>query len=244
MAQLNQIVAILKGVKSDANRAFTDIHHTLQKTALLAGISRSYAPYDEKGEQLPSESTLLQVRAAEKVREAAAVLTRLFDVTATQEWGNAEAKADIVVDGKTILTAVPVTYLIFLEKQLTDLKTFISKLPTLDPAEQWHYDPGMDAHATDPNKTVRTKKEARVIEKSPATDKHPAQVELVYEDKGVGTWATIKYSGALTVKRVSQLTERVEALLQAVKFAREAANSAKVTDQRVGKPIFDYLLAD
>lgn len=116
VTKLNQIIAVEKGVKSKAYAEVTDAHHRLQKSALLAGISRTYQPKDEEGEQYPPESTRVQVRAEEVLRQTATTLTRLFDVTATKDWANCEAKADVVVDGQVLLRAVPATYLLFLEK--------------------------------------------------------------------------------------------------------------------------------
>jgi len=57
MAKLNQIIAVEKGIKSQSLRDLTDSHQMLQKTSLLSGISRTYRPKDEEGEQLPPEST-------------------------------------------------------------------------------------------------------------------------------------------------------------------------------------------
>ena len=51
MAKLNQIIAVEKGVKSKAHQDLTAAQHGLQKPALLAGISRTYQPKDEEGEQ-------------------------------------------------------------------------------------------------------------------------------------------------------------------------------------------------
>ena len=65
MARLNQIIAVEKGIKSQSFQELTDAHHALQKPSLLSGISRSYRPKDEEGEQLPPESTKVQVRAEE-----------------------------------------------------------------------------------------------------------------------------------------------------------------------------------
>ena len=104
---------------------------------MLAGISRTYQPKDEEGEQLPPESTRVQVQAEDVLRETAATLTRLFDVTATKDWANCTARADVKVDGRVLVADVPVSYLLFLEKQLTDLHTFVKKLPVLDAAESW-----------------------------------------------------------------------------------------------------------
>jgi hypothetical protein len=243
VAKLNQIIAVEKGVKSGALRDLTDAHQSLQKPALLSGISRTYQPKDEEGEQLPSESTRVQVKAEEIIDRTTAILTRLFDVTATKDWANREARADVKVDGNTVLDDVPVSYLLFLEKQLVDLHTFVKKLPVLDSAEFWTHDASADCWKTEPVRTVKTKKVPRNHVKAEATENHPAQVEVYYEDVPVGSWTTVKFSGALPAKRVNELLERVEKLQHAVKFAREEANGIEVTDQHVGEAVFGYLFA-
>ncbi|HEY7419363.1 MAG TPA: hypothetical protein VH593_29535, partial [Ktedonobacteraceae bacterium] len=201
--KLNQIIAIEKGTKSRSLQELTDAHHTLQKPTLLAGISRTYRPKDEEGEHFPSESTRVQVKAEEVIRKTTEALTKLFDVVATKDWANCQAKADVVVDGKVLLTQVPATYLLFLEKQLVDLHTFIKKLPVLDAAETWTFDASADSWATEPMQTTKTKKIPRNHVKAEATEKHPAQVEVYYEDVVVGTWRTIKFSGALPTQRLN-----------------------------------------
>jgi hypothetical protein len=241
MARLNQIIAVEKGVKSRSLAELTEAHHALQKSALLSGISRTYQPKDEEGEPLPPESTRVQVRADEVIRQTMAILTRLFDVTATKDWTNCEARADVVVDGEPLLRDVPVAYLLFLEKQLVDLHTFVKKLPVLDAADSWTFDDAADCYATEPVQTVRTKKIPRNHVKAEATEKHPAQVEVYYEDVTVGYWRTVKFSGALPRKRVNELLERVERLQQAVKFAREEANGTDVTDRTAGEKVLGYI---
>ena len=241
--KLSQIIAIEKGVKSKSYAELTQAHHDVQKQPLLTGLSRTYQPKDEDGEQLPPESTRVQVKAEDVLRQIATGLTRLFDVTATKDWANCVARADVVVEGTTLLRDVPVSYLLFLEKQLTDLHTFIKKLPKLDAAESWTFNESADCWSTDPVRTIRTKKVPRNHVKAEATDKHPAQVEVYYEDVAIGYWTQTKFSGALPAQRVNELVERVEKLSQAVKFAREEANTFEVTDQRVGDAVFGYLFA-
>jgi hypothetical protein len=243
MPKLNQIIAVEKGIKSRSMQELTEAHHALQKPALLSGISRTYRPKDEEGETLPPESTKVQVKAQEMIRKTAEVLQKLFDVTATKDWANCKAKADIVVDGAVLLAQVPATYLLFLEKQLVDIYTFVRKLPVLDDADTWVFDPSADCWATEPVQTLRTKKVPRNHVKAEATEKHPAQVDVYYEDTTVGYWRTVKFSGALPAQRVNALLERVEKLQQAVKFAREEANNSEVEEQKVGEVIFNYLFA-
>lgn len=63
------------------------------------------------------------------------------------------------------------------------------------------------------------------------------------EDVTVGNWRTVKFSGALPVKRVNDLLMRVEKLQEAVKFAREEANNMEVEDVKTGEAILGYLFA-
>ena len=241
MTKLNQIIAIEKGVKTTAFQELTESHQQLQKPALLSGISRTYRPRDEEGEQLPPESTRVQLRTVDAIHSTTVILTRLFDVTATKEWANCRAKADVVVGGEVLLKDVPATYLLFLEKQLVDLHTFVKKLPVLDASETWIFDNSTNSYATEPVQTLRTKKVPRNHVKAEATEHHPAQVEVYYEDITVGFWRTVKFSGAMPAQRVQELLNRVEKLQTAVKFAREEANSLEVEDQTPGAKVFQYL---
>lgn len=243
MARLNQIIAVEKGIKTRSHQELTEAHHALQKPALLSGIARSYRPKDEEGEQLPPEATRVQAKAEEVIRKTSEILVALFDVTATKDYTNCKARADVVVDGKTLIAAVPVTYLLFLEKQLVDLHTFVKKLPVLDASESWVFDPSADCWATEPVQTSKTKKIPRNHVKSEATEKHPAQVEVYHEDVVVGQWKTVKFSGALPAKRVNELLERVEKLQHAVKFAREEANNQEADEQKIGRSVLSYLFA-
>lgn len=241
MPKLNQIIAVEKSVKSRSFQELTEAHHALQKPALLSGISRNYRPKDEEGEQLPPESTRVQVKAEEIIQSTARILANLFDVTATKDWTNCEARADVVVGEQVLIKDAPVSYLLFLEKQLVDLNTFVRKLPVLDASESWSFDPGADCYATEPVQTVRTKKIPRNHVKAEATEKHPAQVEVYYEDVTVGYWRTVKFSGALPAQRVHELLNRIQKLQQAVKFAREEANSVEAREQKIGEKFFNYL---
>lgn len=243
MAKLNQIIAIEKGIKSKSVQELAETQRTLQKSSLFSGISRTYRPKDEEGEQLPPESNKVQVTADEIIRKTREVLTKLFDITATKDWTNCHARADVVVEEQTLLTQVPVSYLLFLEKQLTDLQTFIKKLPTLDASETWTFDPNSDCWATEPVQTLKTFKMPRNHVKAEATEHHPAQVEVYYEDVTIGYWRTVKFSGALPAQRIHELLSRLEKLQQAVKFAREEANNASAEEQRVGERVFNYLFS-
>jgi hypothetical protein len=241
MTKLNQIIAIEKGVKTNAYRELTDIHKGLKKTAALQGLQKTYRPKEEEGEQLPPEGVLVQTKVREQLRAVAELMTGAFDITATKDWANTQAKGTVKLDGRDFLADVPATYLLFLEKQLKDLHDVIRELPLLDPAETWTYDPNSGVYRTPVTTTHRTKKVPRVLVKYEATEKHPAQTEVYQEDVTVGHWDKVGFSGAIPADLQKQLLERVRVLQQAVKFAREEANGMQVQDVKVGEKIFQYL---
>ena len=241
MTKLCQIIAVEKGAKNRSHQGVTDAYQRMQKPALLTGISRTYRPNKEDGEQLPAESTKVQLNANDLLKEVSRAMIELFDVTATKDYSNCKAVADVVVGDVTIAKAVPVTHLLFLEKKLVDIHTFISKLPTLSADEEWTMDANVNCYASKASDTVRTKKVFVPLVLAQATDKHPAQVKEGFEDVAVGTWKTIKFSGALPAQRIASMLDRCERLQKAVKFAREEANSIEVTNVNIGERVFNFL---
>jgi hypothetical protein len=242
VTQLHQLLAVEAGAKKAADKALTDAYHAIQRGAQLNGLARSYAPMNEDGEPLPDEYTLVQVKVPAIIESLKPALARLLDVTATKDVTNLTATANVVLeDGTVVLEEVPATFLLWLEKRVEDLSTFISKLPTLDPAKEWDYDANTGAYRAKAEQTIRTKKVLRNHVKAEATDKHPAQVEVYTEDVPVGTWTKTEFSGAIPADDKAELVKRVSALADAVKMAREQANTQEVTDRKVGTDILDYL---
>ncbi len=243
MAKLNQILAIEKGIKTRVYAEFTELHQATQKPALMNGFTKTYTPRDEDGETYPPESQKVQYEHGNVLERTAAILTELFDITATKDWANCSAHADVVVDGKRLLNDVPATYLLFLEKQLHDLSTFVGKMSELDAGSDWNTDAGTGLFKTEPTAAQRTKKVQRAIVLYDATEHHPAQTQLITEDVVVGQWVTVKLSGALPAPRKKQLLARIEKLSNAVKFAREQANGIEANEQKAGQAVFDWLFA-
>jgi hypothetical protein len=147
----------------------------------------------------------------------------------------------VVVDGKTLLAGVPVTYLMFLDKQLVNVATFISKWPTLDTAKDWKKGDEPGVWQTPPEYSVRAVKVPFPFVKAEATDKHPAQVEVVHRDEIHGTWTKIEFSGAISVTEQRAALARVKALQESVKIAIQQANASDAPQQKVGQSLVAYL---
>lgn len=241
IARLNQVVAIEKGVNSRATAEISEVYRMVQKPVLFNGFNKSYKPVDEDGEKYPDESQKVQMNTTDLLQRAKEAKVELFDTVAQKDYANMSATADVVVDGKVLVKQAPVPYLLFLEKQLTDIRTFVGALPVLDPNEDWALDAGNGIYKSKAVTTHRTKKVTKPLVLFPATDKHPAQTQVITEDVVVGFWEQVKMSGAMEERAQKALLKKVESLLDAVKQAREEANNSDAPKVDVGGELLGYI---
>ena len=240
--KLNQVVAVVSGQKAEAEKALTAAYHAFQKGELFSGLSRTYTPKNaDDGDVKPPEVKNPQQSVRELYRAVEPVLVKTWDSVATQDWANCTAKADVVVDGEVLLAAVPGPHLLFLEHKLTDLKAFVEKLPVRDGAETWTYDDTANMYVTPVVRKDSTKKLNKPIVLYDATDKHPAQTQLIVEDVVVGHWNEKRFSTAASAKDREAMLGRIAKLAEAVKEAREEANSIYVERKEVAAPILDFV---
>lgn len=225
MTKLNQIIAVEKGVKSETKTLVTQLYKIAQKADLFNGMSKRYERLDEEGEDLPPETKKVSCDTNELLIDVKKAMSNYLAITARKDILNTRANANIVVDGVTLLNDVPVTFLLTLEKELTDIKTLVSHLPTLEESEDWNFVQSSNTYKTEESKTHRTKKIQKPIVLYQATEHHPAQTQMITEDVVVGHWKQVKYSSALPKKKKREMLDRIEVFLNAVKTAREEANS-------------------
>ncbi len=240
MTRLNQIVAVDKGVKSRTERVVTDVHKICQKPALFNGSDKTYHPKTEDGDTFPAENVVVQQDANNLIATAGKAWRELFDVVATKDYGNTQALADVKVDDMVLIAAAPVTFLLFLEKQLNDIRKFVGMLPTLDPSVKWSRD-GTALYTAPKRETIKTKKVPQSLVLHEGDENHAPQCQVVAEDIIIGLWEEIKVSSALPEARKVELIERVEMLRNAVKMAREDANNTEVETRKIGQPVLDWL---
>jgi hypothetical protein len=242
VAKLNQIIAIEKGTKAKAISEISTLYKLVQKNDLFNGFTKTYQPLDEDDtEKLPSESKRVQATVTECLARFSRAMSELVEVSARRDYTNCTAFADVKVDGKVIFAKAPTPFLLFMEKQLTDLHTFVGSLPTLDEGEEWTRDPNSGLEKAKSTQTHRTKKTQKPVVLYPATQEHPAQTSMVTEDVIAGHWTQVKQSGAVARTRKSVLLERVVTLLNAVKQAREEANMADEVQSTNAEEMFKYI---
>ena len=80
--------------------------------------------------------------------------------------------------------------------------------------------------------------------KAEATREHPAQVQVYHEDVVIGYWTKTDFSGAIPERRQRELLARVEQLQDAVKKARETANTTEVEWQKQAANLLTFVFGD
>lgn len=248
--KLGQIAVRLDGKKTAATDAVTALYKQVQKPALFNGYVRRYTPYTQDGANdqsltQPPESVMVQLRFRELLAQARKEWTALIDGTYSQDVGNTKARADIVVDGGVLAAQVPITTLMFLRKQWTNILTFVKAIPTPDPAVSWEYDINQGLLKSKEAQTVqRTKKVPYKFEKAAATDKFPAQVEVYMEDAPIGEYTRIDFCGGCPYEVKNQLVDNLTKLIEAIKVAQEVANmTTEAADLMIADPLFNFVFA-
>lgn len=239
--RLNQVIATEKHNRQAADKQIDAAYKAIQKPSLFDGHTKEYRKNSYDGEDVPREYQRVQVTSQQVTKIVSENMAKLLDVVAQKDSANCVAKASVVVDGETLIEDAPATFLLFLEKRLIDIRTMLSKLPILDAAEDWIWNDSVGLFKSAPRKTSRTKKVQKAIVLFPATDKHPAQTQLITEDEVVGQYDYTRLSGAIKREDGVALMERVDKLYNAVKHAREQANLVDAPEKNVGDKVMGYL---
>jgi len=245
VAKLHQIIAVEKGAKAERHSKITELYHLLQKADPFMGLHKIYVKKDDEGEEFPSESKKVQHTVKNVITQARESYSDAWQMSARKEWTNCTARANIVVDGVAVVEDVPVTFLLHLEKEMKDLKAFVSALPVLDSGDDWNEDANSGLFKTEAVLASKSKKSQRAIVKYDATEHHPAQTEMITDDILIGYWHTVKHSGALPALVKAAYAKRVEALYRAVKEAREEANGCTEVDTpTVGTSLLNFVFGE
>lgn len=244
MTQLHTIVARERSVRTRVREELTSLYHTASHAPTFMGGVKGMESLNE--DDVPSEmaEVALPAMTADRVfQRIRTILAEAWDLTATRDRSNQDARADIVVDGQTRATDVPLPTLLSLEKQLEDLRTVIKNMPVRDPSKTWTFDEDQGFHRGPERRTATTRKRSEVLTLAAATDRFPAQAQAVNVDKVIGHYVTVEFSGAPSRTEREEMVTRLDRLIDAVKTARTEANRVEVTDMRIAPELLDYVFA-
>ena len=241
--RLGQVAGLEKAERDRTQKANTEIYQALQRSALFGGHTKKYKPLNEEDEEVvPPQNKRVEAKVSELISEALTNFGKLVAHMGTKETANQHARADVVVHGELVFKQAPVTFLLPLQKVLTDIATMVKHIPILDTSEAWTKDDNINLYRSSAMDQVRTKKTQRPIVLYDATEKHPAQTQLITEDVSVGVWSTVKFSGAWPKEDKKQMAQRVADLRDAVEMAIEEANRIDVETSDYGGQLKRYIL--
>jgi hypothetical protein len=244
---LSAVVGNLKVAREASNAAGTALRSGL-KDQHVTGLSRTFTPDDEEKRLLQKnaeEYRAVPLKVMEQLASDAAISARALDWALTQDVANCAAKADVVVNGEALLAQVPISHLLHLEKVFSEYKAVIlTRLPVLDPAKEWTWDPDRRVWKSRPEHTGAFVKQSKALVLHPGTDKHAPQAvpDPNPLETHIGAWETVIQSGAVSEEQKRQLLARADVLIAALKEAIAVADHSPTSKLTEGDKLYGFLL--
>lgn len=243
--KLHEILAVESDLENVAKNVVAEAKNTFNKKQHLFQGQVKTAEMFEEGVPTPAPEVIkLEDTVPSKLNYVGKAVARWFDAVYQKETTNQKAVADLIVDGKTIATNLPATFLLGLEAKLRNLRDMYIEIPTLPPGIRWEPAPdqGEDIYAAAlPMERFITNKQIKSTVLYEATKEHPAQIDKWTEDVKVGRYLVNTTSGMITPGQKSEILERLDKLAQACKAARMRANSAEVPNVHIGPGLIQYI---
>jgi hypothetical protein len=244
--QLHQLLPAESDLAGRTKRILAEgITTFTKKTEHFTGHTRTLTMHDEsRSNEDLTEVKALTTTVADKLAYIQDSVIPYYDAMVAKETTNQSARADVIVDGTKLLSDVPATALLAFESRLKDLRTVYEAIPTLAPGVDWIADNTKFNVWKDKNnkKSTKTEKSMQFKEVSPALGAHKAQVETWAADVPVGTYVQTTECSMLTPGEKSKYLGKIDALITAVKMARQKANCAEVPAYSgAGAAIFNYI---
>lgn len=247
MAKLHELLAVEKPLENQANKVRADLANTFEKKRHLFEEKRvTFTASTENSIPVTEHQSDVQTCVHKELNWIAPHLVKALDASYQVACANTVAKADVVLDDgadTVLLSNVPATALLELEKRVAELLALVGAIPTLDPAKGFAPDPArVPLYVAREVVKDRTRKTVRVLVKYEATKEHPAQTELINEDVPIGKLRELEWSGLVTPTEKAGMLARVEILARAVRAARSRANEIEVQKgAKIGKVLVDYV---
>lgn len=252
MTKLHELLAVEKTRTSAATKLLQETSQKFGKSEMFSGQLKTLTMIEDSPQNKALEAAALEHRelpttVAETLEYAMASWATAEDVLMQKNCTNQTAVADLSFRGSVIAKDVPVDELLGLENRLETLRKVFEAMPTLSAAVSWNPDAQSGRNgawkAADIDKTIKTEKTTVPVVLYEATDKHPAQVKEVSQDKTVGTFNTVKFSGAATSAQKAEVLSNVDELITEVKQARMRANSVDAVNRKIGHALVTLMLA-
>lgn len=245
MTKLHEILAIEATKEKAAKRLIKESQHTFGKESLFKGQTRRLEMFQDEDKHLETtEHQELETTVDENLQYLLGPVSDWLDVVLTKEGGNQSAVADLKIGDNVLIKNAPATFLLGLEKKLTEIREVYNAIPTLAPGIKWV----IDTHerdgvyvSNDDTITFKTHKDVEFRTVAEATKEHPAQVAQVAKDSNIGKYVTSMKSGMMTPAEKAKRISKIDQLLVETKKARMRANNVNIDHQKICSTLFDYI---
>ncbi len=226
--KLFEFLAVEKDLSTKATNTVKEVSKLFEKVDNFLGMNTSYEALVEGKPVLPDEKHELAHVVEDSLQEIQEAVGAYVDAAVQKEMANTNAFADVIVDGTKFFEHMSATALLNLEARLEELHKLYSTIPVLPQGQAWKQDANLGHFVSEERKQLRTEKVNEVIVLYDATPEHPAQTQLVSVDKPAYEIRRTIYAGAMTLPEKKERIVRIEKLQQAVKQARQRANTVEV----------------
>jgi hypothetical protein len=245
MAKLHEILAVEGDLEATAKKIINEAISTFSKKAEhFIEMQRDLKMFnDDRSNENTSERKEMVTTVNDKLGYVKTSVSRYFDAFATKEATNQTAKANLVVNGETLLANVPATVLLGLESKLKHLRSMYEAIPTLQPGIKWEKETTRENvySQVKPEQKFKTEKTLKYKILHEATKEHPAQIETWHADDPVGQITVQHWCGMVSPAEKSKLLRRLDELIRATKQARQRANTEEAVEMNIGDTIFNYI---
>lgn len=182
--KLHELLAVQGNLEGQASKTRADLTATFEKKPhLFRETRKTYTSKEEDAKPTTEEQQDIQTTVKDELAWVGHMLAKVMDVGHHIDLANTQAKADVTVEDETspLLTGVPATSLLQLEKRLKEVHDLVVAIPTLDPAKGFSADTdrAKGIYKAREVRKARTKKVQKALVKYPATPEHPAQTEMI-----------------------------------------------------------------
>lgn len=239
MKKLHELLSIEPDLRTEAQKVASEVRETLADSKRVTGMIQIYRPLVDDEEPEPDLRAEMVTTVKDEIVRFNEAMSAFIDSAVTKEYTNMEAVASLDIGGKVF--DLPATALLNLENRLAEIRKVYASIPTLDPAEIWHYDESLGVYVSEVRKTFKTRKVPKTHVAYAATTEHPAQVQIFHEDIRVGERETIIHAGSITLARKRVLLGRIDDLMRTIKQARQRANDIEVMGIEIADLLFDVI---
>lgn len=244
---MEQAAVMVKGTKEKFGKVDHYFQGFQKNLKMITAADETQSLQNAALENAAAQSKQLTTTVQEELTWMLEYWGRAEDLRFQKNVSNQKANADILWRGQVFIAAVPVEELLGLETRVAQLRDLAATMPTLDAATKWEPASirGMRGavKSEQPEKVSKTEKTFVPLELAPATKEHKAQVEKIAVDKVVGTFETLKFSGAATSEQKAYTLAIMDELLQEVRKARTRANTVDAHTGKIASTLVALILS-